>query len=204
MIYFISDLHFNSNNIIKMDDRKFKDFTQMNEFMIKQWNSKVKDNDTVIILGDFARGEIKDIENILKQLKGQKILIKGNHDEFVLNPNFNKKLFLKIEDYYKVRIGDRNVICSHYPIVTYEMQHRKNKDGKQNTYMFHGHIHNTQDQALVDEFVEKSKSILRKNKFHEDCKFNCFLCNCFCVYSNYIPLTMQEWINLHKKRLKIE
>ena len=48
MRYYIADLHFNHGNMNKnMDKRGFESAEAMNEYMIKQWNSKVKTGDEV-------------------------------------------------------------------------------------------------------------------------------------------------------------
>ena len=48
MKYYISDLHFFHNNVnLHMDMRGFEDLTHMHEYMVKQWNSKVRENDEV-------------------------------------------------------------------------------------------------------------------------------------------------------------
>ena len=55
MRYYISDLHFFHDNMnTKMDKRGFESLEVMNEYMISQWNKKVRKNDEVIILGDFS------------------------------------------------------------------------------------------------------------------------------------------------------
>ena len=50
----------------------------------KDWESKVKEEDTVLLLGDFSwsmhlKDTFKDFE-YLNKLPGRKILLKGNHD----------------------------------------------------------------------------------------------------------------------------
>lgn len=52
--WFISDTHFGHVNILKYDERPFADIEEMNEELIKRWNKKVKNGDTVWFLGDFA------------------------------------------------------------------------------------------------------------------------------------------------------
>lgn len=80
-IYAISDLHLSYNTDKPMDIFGWKDY----ESKIKEnWNSKVKENDLVILGGDFSwsmdlEDTYKDFEFIHK-LPGKKILIKGNHD----------------------------------------------------------------------------------------------------------------------------
>ena len=79
MIYFTADTHFDHANIIHFCNRPFARVEEMNEILIANWNRKVHGNDTVYILGDmFFR--TADPEPILRQLKGKKHLIIGNHD----------------------------------------------------------------------------------------------------------------------------
>ena len=49
------------------------------------WNSKITDEDTVVLLGDHSwalklEESYKDLEFIHSKLRGQKIFVKGNHD----------------------------------------------------------------------------------------------------------------------------
>lgn len=87
-LYFISDMHFFHRNIIKYcPDREpfgaqLYSLDDMHNDMIKHWNSTIGDNDVVVNLGDMFFNEDtyeRPIE-ILKQLKGNMIWIKGNHD----------------------------------------------------------------------------------------------------------------------------
>lgn len=48
--------------------------------IIQNWNGIVKENDHVFILGDISVHDVKTTTGILKNLKGQKHLILGNHD----------------------------------------------------------------------------------------------------------------------------
>ena len=47
MNYYISDPHFYHYNIIKYDNRPFRTVSEMNEALIKKWQERVKDTDTV-------------------------------------------------------------------------------------------------------------------------------------------------------------
>ena len=54
MRFYIADLHFCHSNLNQhMDRRGFESGEAMNEYMIKQWNSRVRPGDEVVILGDF-------------------------------------------------------------------------------------------------------------------------------------------------------
>ncbi len=81
MEYFISDTHFNHNNIIKYCNRPFKDIEDMNESLVTSWNEVVGPEDTVYFLGDFCLGNRNEVIKFGHRLNGHKILIMGNHDK---------------------------------------------------------------------------------------------------------------------------
>lgn len=47
MKYYITDLHFDHTNVIKFDNRPFKDVEEMNNALINNWNSVVKKSDNI-------------------------------------------------------------------------------------------------------------------------------------------------------------
>lgn len=82
-IYTIADLHLSFSNPKPMDI--FGDNWKNHEERLKEdWISKVKDEDTVILPGDFSWATyIEDAYpdfKYLDELPGKKILLKGNHD----------------------------------------------------------------------------------------------------------------------------
>ena len=82
-IYAIGDLHLSYSSSKPMDI--FGNNWENHEEKIKKdWLSKVKDEDTVIHLGDFSwamhlKDTVKDFE-FLNSLPGKKIMLKGNHE----------------------------------------------------------------------------------------------------------------------------
>ena len=120
--------------------------------MIKQWNSKVKSGDEVIVLGDFCFGNGEAANNILSRLRGKKYLIVGNHDRFLKDKEFEPERFKWIEYYKELNDNNRKVILSHYPIFCYNGQYRKDESDNPKTYMLYGHVHNTFDEYLVNDF----------------------------------------------------
>ena len=52
MIFYIADLHFGHKNILGYDKRPFDNTEQMDEEIIRRWNERVCDDDTVYVLGD--------------------------------------------------------------------------------------------------------------------------------------------------------
>lgn len=90
MKFVTSDTHFYHDSLLGMNDfapRPFKDVAEMNNTIIKNWNDKVGENDIVYHLGDIALYFVKPpkkayqaVLEILNQLHGHLVLIKGNHD----------------------------------------------------------------------------------------------------------------------------
>lgn len=145
---FYAILHFGSSFFheslnTQMDCRGFKDVAQMNAYMIKQWNSRVRTRDEVVILGDFSVGKAEQTNEILNQLNGRLYMIKGNHDRYLKESEFNKERFVWIKPYAEMHDNRRKVVLSHYPIFCYNGQYRRNKKANHSptcstvTYMIH-------------------------------------------------------------------
>ena len=84
--------------------------------MVSYWNMRVTKTDTVYILGDaFWKNEEQSIR-IINQLKGHKILNKGNHDKVV---GQLKQYYDDITDYAEISDNKRFVVLSHYPMIFY-------------------------------------------------------------------------------------
>lgn len=202
MRYYIADLHFFHRALNEnMDKRGFIDVEEMNEYMIQQWNSKVRKNDEVVVLGDFSWGSLEQTNEVLDRLKGKLFLIEGNHDRFLKDKDFDASRFEWIKQYAELNENKRKVVLSHYPIACYNGQYRRDEQGNPKTYMLHGHIHNTQDQLFLDHYQDYVQS-----QFHarigdgELEHVPCQLINCFCMYSDYVPMTLDEWIEIDKER----
>ena len=117
--YFIADTHFSHENIIRICNRPFNNIEEMEEKLISNWNNKVLDNDIVYILGDFSFKAPKEKAiSILNKLNGRKILIRGNHDKYVGQRDFDE-CFEKIYDYLQITENKQQLILSHYPIIDF-------------------------------------------------------------------------------------
>ncbi len=156
----------------------------MQDELIKRWNNKVKsDNDHIYILGDFAFNgsnlSVDDINNIVKELKGKKHLIIGNHDQFINKKDFKQGLWEEIVPYkelvdnsdkvimnYKAElIENRNVVLFHYPIENW------NRTTLSVQYTYTGHLHSN------------------PTKLYQDNRYNVG-----CDLWNYEPVTLKEII----------
>jgi len=130
MIWFTSDHHFFHKNIIKYANRPFKDIFEMNDVMIDRWNHVVKPDDIVYVLGDFAFASATKIEYILRRLKGNKILIIGNHDHTYKKTKWVKMGFDRATNEESIEVIGQRVELSHYPMYI------------ACKWMLHGHVHN--------------------------------------------------------------
>ena len=139
--WFISDTHFFHANILKfLDDQghKFRgniwsNVEDMNESMVKNWNSVVGENDYVYHLGDVTFRYDGAFNNLMSRLKGKKRLIIGNHDK-VWNPALSKH-FEKADIWKGFSDKEAGIAftASHFPLPQYGL-----RNGKHNA---HGHIH---------------------------------------------------------------
>lgn len=125
-IYVTSDLHFCHDRAFIYGARGFSSIGEMNLEIIKRYNSFVNKEDTVYILGDVLLGGDDSLEvgiELLSQLEGSKILIRGNHDSRKRVEAFKKaKIFEGIYDALAVRIHGYNFYLSHYPTITSNLE----------------------------------------------------------------------------------
>lgn len=152
-IYVISDTHFNHVNILSFLDANgnkfrgdlFKDVTEMNEIIVRNWNELVHPEDIVYHLGDVYFGKAEAADKLLSRLMGRKRLILGNHDvgkDPVLLKHFDKILVTR-------SFPEHDIILSHYPL--HESSLFKIKRN------VHGHIHEKtiNDPRYINVSVEK-------------------------------------------------
>ncbi len=201
MRYYIADMHFFHESLnFQMDNRGFCSLEEMHEYMIKQWNNKVRRGDDVVILGDFSMGKGVETNEILSRLNGAKYLIEGNHDKFLNDRKFDKTLFRWIKQYEELKDNKRKIVLSHYPIMFYNGQNRLDSEGNPKAYMLYGHVHNTYDECLIDKFQQHIRKSMRPMSDGNEKSIPCHMINCFCMFSDYTPLSLDEWIENDKKR----
>ncbi len=203
MRYYIADLHFFHGEMNdRMDRRGFASVEQMNDYMIKKWNGKVRKNDEVVILGDLSWGTAAQTNEILGLLQGRIYLIIGNHDWIMKKSEVNIHRFVWVKPYEEMSDNKRKVVLCHYPIMCYSGQYRLDGEGNPKTYMLYGHVHDSQDQRLIERFQEITRQTKVTDAQGEKRNIPCNMINCFCKYSDYEPLTLDEWIVCDKERRK--
>lgn len=150
MIYFTSDLHFWHKNIIQLANRPFQTIEEMNRTLIQTWNSCVRKQDEVYILGDVTLAGPEKAMDVLCQLNGRKYLVKGNHDGFADKDSFDNNLFEWVKDYHCLKYEKKCFILCHYPFEEWDGFFR-------NTIHLHGHQNNCKGYNLEN----KQKGLLR-------------------------------------------
>lgn len=166
MVFFTADTHFGHANIIRFCNRPFDSVEEMNEALISNWNSRVRGNDTVFIVGDMMF-RCPEPELILKRLKGKKRLIVGNHDSSWMNKVDLTKFFYSVDPYLEISDGQHALTLCHYPLLSWKHQKR--------SYMIHGHIH-------ADTSMDYWPQIASRDN----------LLNAGCDINNYMPVTFDE------------
>jgi len=165
--WFTSDLHFGHRNVINYCNRPYKDLEEMHKALIKIWNDTVKEGDTVYVLGDFSLNK-KWSQTIIPLLKGNKILISGNHDYcFDHPPKENSGLSIQQHrENYKRRCdayiqhgwqavhqtlklkfkNGVNVLLHHLPYATpkevgFDQRYLNLRPKDEGLFLLHGHLH---------------------------------------------------------------
>lgn len=124
--------HFGHANIIKHSNRPYASVEEMDDSLVTNWNERVKPEDTIYHIGDFAfKMRTKAINMVISRLNGHKFLIYGNHD---------KKEVLRSEGwtwqgfYKRIKVNDQGIILFHYGCRVWDGSHR-------GTWQLYGHSH---------------------------------------------------------------
>ncbi len=138
-IFVISDTHFSHRKLCTPDEngniyRPYSSIEEMDEALISNWNRVVKDTDTIYHLGDVCIN--RSGLDCLKWLKGKKILIKGNHD------NFRIEEYTRYFDDIRGSVTLQDYILTHIPVHTCQKERFKGN--------IHGHLHG--DRVYYDTF----------------------------------------------------
>ena len=135
-VWFTSDTHFDDERLNLFGrDILFNNAKEVDDFIIDEWNKKIDKKDLLIHVGDVALTK-KGLEKI-KELNGDKWLIKGNYDEassskFKLDDELLLKYFKKVTTDITIEIAGEEVYVNHYPT-----------NVKVDCFNIVGHIHGT-------------------------------------------------------------
>ena len=176
-IFVTSDTHFWHNREFLWQPRGFNSVLEMNKEIINRWNSVVRYDDEVYLLGDLMLNNNDEGMRCLRQLNGNIHIILGNHDT-------DTRVDLYRDARYNIDvIGYATIIkykgyhfyLSHYPTLTSNLDADKplkarilNICGHSHTqdpfadwdkgYIFHAELDtNNCYPWLLDDIIEKIK-----------------------------------------------
>lgn len=194
MKYYIGDLHLFCENQtrsgrVNYDGRPFDTVEEMHEYILKGWNSRITNADEVWILGDVSmRGKNDKLIALVSQLKGKKILLKGNHDD--ISDYRYKQLFDAIYEYREITDSfdgkTYKLALFHFPILMWNGQHS-------GTIMLYAHVHN----SVEDDFFQKCIADMNASpelgmRRAGDKKIVAYNVGCMKPYMGYLPRTLKE------------
>lgn len=138
--FFTSDLHYGHKTLLNHEGgREFPSLAKMETTLTEEWNAAVDPSDRVYILGDFSFYSAKETSHILRNLNGQKFLVKGNHDH---RADCAAAVgWQEVTHYKELRLENHGesiheyVMLSHFPMLSWHKMHY-------GSYMLHGHCHN--------------------------------------------------------------
>ncbi len=130
----------------------------------------------------------QDAIPILRSLKGQKFLIKGNHDR--CNDNKFLREFVKVTEYLEVKDSGRTVILCHYPIPCF-------KNHFYGSFHLYGHVHNSFEWNMMEH-----DKYLMEELYTTPCQM--FNVGAMMPWMDYTPRTLDEIIaaNSHNEAVR--
>lgn len=156
-IFLTSDLHFNHDREFVWKVRGFTSVQEMNETIVKNWNSVVNPDDDVYVLGDLCLGggtpsALLANKKLIESLNGRLHIIRGNHDT---NPRVimygqcaNVVDEIKWADMLNYK--GYHFYLSHFPTLTGNLE---KESLKQCTCNLFGHTHQTSNFHLDMPFM---------------------------------------------------
>ena len=114
-IFFTSDWHIGHKNVLNFcPGRKCENLDDMYHNLIQNYNNTVKEGHICYHLGDISFGKSGIAQEIISQLNGTKIALRGNHDkglQALTNVGFVTAL-----DWAELKIAGYHISMSHFPL----------------------------------------------------------------------------------------
>lgn len=149
-LWFMSDLHYNHENVIKFNRRPFENVKEMNWHIEQELITKVGPGDILFDMGDLFwktdETTMKNVISLASPKEWYKIL--GNHDNYnVYRKSYIGTLFTLLSDILEINVDHegRNyklTLC-HYPMISWNGKAR-------GTLMIHGHCHGNIDNINTE------------------------------------------------------
>lgn len=149
-LWFMSDLHYNHENVIKFNRRPFENVKEMNWHIEQELITKVGPGDILFDVGDLFwktdETTMKNVISLASPKEWYKIL--GNHDNYnVYRKSYIGTLFTLLSDILEINVDHegrnyRLTLC-HYPMISWNGKAR-------GTLMIHGHCHGNIDNINTE------------------------------------------------------
>lgn len=174
--WLVSDTHFGHAGVCRFMGpdgvtklRPWDDPEEMDEFMVKAWNERVRPQDKVYHLGDVVIN--RRCLPTLARLNGDKVLIRGNHDIF--RDDEYRRYFRELRAYHVLN----GTILSHIPLHSDSL-------GRFGVNI-HGHLHAHRVKKAVG-FDAENGSIIYSDEF--DPRYHCV-----CVeQTDFAPILLED------------
>ncbi len=193
MNYYFADMHLFSKNQtcegrVNHDNRPFATVDEMHAYMFDHWNGKLTNGDTIHLLGDISmRGKNDALISFVSQLKGKKVLIKGNHDD--LSDYRYTQLFHEICGFKAISDSfdgrSYKIFMSHCPMLMWPGQH----SGVIHCY---AHTHNSIEDQFFQETLARMNDVKNGIRRENELPFRAINVGCMKTYMGYEPRTLKE------------
>lgn len=137
-VWFTADLHLGHAAVIKYAKRPFEHVQDMDRALVGNWNEAVEPGDLVYVVGDFSFMPPARTVEVLRNLKGQKYLVRGNHDR--ITPDIEKS-FVWVRDLETIKVSDpeapdgrQSIVLCHYAMRVWNKSHY-------GAWQLYGHSH---------------------------------------------------------------
>lgn len=134
-----SDLHLFHKNIIQYCNRPFCDEYEMNATIVNKWNDTVRDEDRVVVVGDLTAGlydRKQELAEVIKSLRGRKVLVLGNHDH--MSAGWYKRAGFEV---VTKSLVEEDILFVHKPATEHNPKSIRLQEQHRPKLIVHGHIH---------------------------------------------------------------
>ena len=147
-IFFTSDTHYFHRNIQKYcsETRPQGTVEEMNEFLIAAHNSRVKKNDVIYFLGDFAFTNAENTKELINRLNGKKHMILGNHDAVIRKNKDIQEMFESVQNLKEISIDKQKIVLCHFSMRIWNGMHWSGGSSKPAWHLY-GHSHGSLEYA---------------------------------------------------------
>jgi len=151
MLYVCSDLHFGHDRDFIYKPRGFSNIQKHDEAIIERFNSIVRPDDDLFLLGDQMLGDNEHGLNCLRRLNGKLHVFWGNHDSDV-----RKQLYWDLPSLVEgfgysgmLKYKKWHFLLSHYPTLTANYDDY-DKPLRARVWNLHGHTHSQNRYEFMD------------------------------------------------------